>query len=131
MSGEEESYERKRVLIVEDNEDVANSLKRIVEIAAEYTPETFVGNKEAILDNIEHKVRKFQPDATIVDGLDGGCFEVVDKIEKTRPGIICVIYSGNSCFIREHMPEGKEYKIFKKPIHMQEMLEYIDLKLKP
>lgn len=107
---------KKKILMCEDDERVVESFKFLAEnygygfcsLVKQKDRINLNGSIDYILNNLENKIKEENPNYVIIDGLDGKCFKVAERVREIKPEIISIIYSNDEFIILKAKEECYE-----------------------
>lgn len=124
IEGTESRPASPRILIVDDEELIANTCSEILEVAGFYTRTAYNG-----WSALEAMVR-FKPDFLLTDVLmpDMNGVELAISVTKMFPGTKVILFSGQagiSDILRSGREQGYEFELLAKPIHPFRLIEIL------
>jgi DNA-binding NtrC family response regulator len=114
-----------RVLVVEDEKIIANTLTAILRIRG-YEATAFYSAEEAL-----QWCHDQQPDAVITDAIVGPTngIHLAVHLAITQPDCKVIILTGQflaASALAESMARGFKFRIFPKPVHPQDILDFLE-----
>ena len=94
---------KRKVLVVDDNEDDIELLRRWLAKRGYEHHALFIA-KPSVLGRLEKEVKRIAPDAIVVDGLQGNCYEVIARVKDVNPKIASVIFTGDDGILKSRVP---------------------------
>ena len=115
---------RKRILIVDDERNIADTLAMVFKIKGHEAMATY--SAESAVETIE----VFEPDIVLSDVMMGKMtgVDLAIYLSKARPECKVLLFSGQAAtadLLREASRKGHEFRLMAKPIHPQKLLDDI------
>lgn len=114
----------KRILIVDDEKNIADTLAMVFKIKGHEAQAAY--SAESAVEVVE----AFEPDIVLSDVMMGKMtgVDLAIYLSKARPDVKVILFSGQAAthdLLREASRKGHEFRLLAKPIHPQKLLEDI------
>ena len=114
----------KRILIVDDEKNIADTLAMVFKIKGHEAMAAY--SAESAVETVE----SFEPDIVLSDVMMGKMtgVDLAIYLSKARPDCKVVLFSGQAAtadLLREASRKGHEFRLLAKPIHPQKLLDDI------
>jgi DNA-binding NtrC family response regulator len=115
---------RKRILIVDDEKNIADTLAMVFKIKGHEAMAAY--SAESAVETVE----SFEPDIVLSDVMMGKMtgVDLAIYLSKARPDCKVILFSGHGStadLLREASRKGHEFRLLAKPIHPQKLLDDI------
>lgn len=115
----------KKILICEDYEMLAKSLKRNLErMEYEVVALAYQDDAKRVVEELEGVLEAQKPDYIIIDGLCGRCFDAAELAKKARPDLKVIIHSAEDDIL--DLAKSQGYEAFRKITEYNDMLDFIE-----